>query len=506
MDDFSYENMGICYFNGEFGPFNVGVVGIGPAIKVLTNIIYNDVFREFLPEMNLTAISDAVPEVAAETYGTVCPEYSTFQEMLAVHPEINLIVEIKGDRAIRTMLRQTLPDSVALLDHREVIFLCGLHDMAVVKGNYMNHMDNQRTLIQSIIDEIREDIFLMDKAGTVEDINRIVWQRANQSRSDLLGKPCYHAARLVDGSKFCKTLDPACPFHKTLKSGKKEEALVTRINSNGLLQYYRLYSYPIFDIRGNMSHIMVMHRDITERTHREKFQQQRDKFTIIGEMSTYLAHEIRNPLSAVGGFANALLRSPDLGAKEKEKAQIIVDETKRLDRLLTNMLDFVRPTRSPGGTTDIGSVCSDVVELMEIGYGERGYTMEIKTQTEVPAVKGDADAVKQCLVNLIKNSMEAMPEGGGITLSLSLTDGEVILDVTDQGVGMSEQEQEKVFSPFYTTKEDGSGLGLALIKKLIEENDGTVELTSKPGEGTTVSLHLQPALDVQDLKAAECCA
>lgn len=504
MNDFTYENMGICYWNGDLGPFNVGVVGTGPTLKILINIIYNEAFREFLPEMVLTAVSNVDEKEDFKKYDTSCPVYPTHEEMLAAHPEINLVVEITGNRSICSCLRQSLPDTIALLDHREVIFLCGLHDMAVVKGNYMNHMDNQRTLIQSIIDEIREDIFLLDKNGVVVDLNRIVWQRANRPRKELLGKPCWRAARLMDGSPFCHSLDAACPFHKTLESGKKEESLVTRINASGLLQYYRVYAYPIFDMRGNMTHIMVMHRDITERTHREKYQQHRDKFTIIGEMSTYLAHEIRNPLSAVGGFANSLLRSPCLGEKEKEKAQIIVDETRRLDRLLTNMLDFARPTRVPGKTVDILAVCADAVELMEIGYGGQGYHMDIRSEDTLPAVLGDADAFKQCLVNLIKNSIEAMPDGGIVSLDLSLADCEVVLKVTDQGAGMTEQEQDKVFSPFYSTKDGGSGLGLAMIKKIIEEHGGTVELASKPGEGTTVSLHFQPALGIDDRTAAEC--
>ncbi|MBG0788918.1 MAG: PAS domain-containing protein [Desulfovibrionaceae bacterium] len=497
MKDFTYENMGICHWNGDLAAFNIGVVGTGSALKVLANIIYNEAFREFLPDMNMVAVSNVGNGEDFDEYDTPCPVYGTFEEMLAAHPDINLVVELTGDQELRSRLRKTLPDNISLLDHREVIFLCGLHDMALIKGNYMNNLNNQRTLIQSIIDEIREDIFLLDKSGTVVDLNRIVWRRANRPRSELLGKPCWNAARLMDGSPFCKSLDPVCPFHKTLKSGRKEEALVTRINASGLLQYYRLYAYPIFDMRGDMSHIMVMHRDITERTHREKYQQHRDKFTIIGEMSTYLAHEIRNPLFAVGGFANSLLRSPNLGKKEKEKAQIIVDETRRLDRLLTNMLDFVRPTHVPGGTVDILAVCSDVVELMDIGYGSRGFNLDVRSAGQIPAVHCDPDAFKQCLVNLIKNSIEAMPDGGTVTLDLSLVEGEVVVKVIDKGVGMNEQEQDRAFSPFYTTKNGGSGLGLAMIKKLIEENGGTVELASRPGQGTTVSLHLQPALDIQ---------
>ncbi|WP_207261346.1 ATP-binding protein [Desulfovibrio sp. Huiquan2017] len=496
MDDFAYENLGICYWNGTLGPFNVGVVGTGSMLQVLLDIIYNEAFREFLPEMCLAAISDTGPGVTLPEDCETCPVYPTYREMLDAHPEINLVVEITGDRSIAARLRHELGESISLIDHRELIFLCGLHDMAVVKGHYMNSLDHQRTLIQSIIDEIREDIFLLDKSGTIQDLNRTVWQRAGVPRKELLGKQCWEAARLRDGSPFCSQLDPACPFHKTLLSGRKEEAMVTRVNGSGLLQYYRLYAYPIFDMRGHMSHIMVMHRDITERTQREKYQQQQDKLAIIGEISTYLAHEIRNPLYAVGGFANALLRSPKLDEQEREKVQIIVEETRRLDKLLTNMLNFVRPTPGPGAAVDMVAVCHDVAELMDVGYGRQGYNILVRPDEHMPAVQGDADALKQCLVNILKNSIEAMPGGGEIFIDLTMDEGDVVVRIIDTGTGMSETELDRAFNPFYSTKADGNGLGLALIKKIIEETGGSVSLASRPHKGTTVTLRLQPAVDV----------
>ncbi|SDL57856.1 Signal transduction histidine kinase [Maridesulfovibrio ferrireducens] len=498
MTEFSQDNMRLCYWNGSINPFIIGIVGVGLELKVLLDIINNDVFREFIPEMKLVAISDVHQKkdtLALHELGI--PSYNTYVEMLEVHSEINLVIEMTGSVDMFSSLRKYLPESISLMDHREIVFFCGLHDMALVKGNYKNNLAHQQVLIQSIIDEIREDIFLMDKNGCVVDINSVVWRRAEIPKAELIGKTCWNAARLRDGSTFCDQFDPECPFHKTLKSGKKEESLVTKVNSDGLLQYYRLYAYPIFDMRGKMSHIMVMHRDITERTHREKHQNQRDKLAVIGEMSTYLAHEIRNPLFAIGGFANSLFKSSCLNEKDREKVQIIVEETKRLDRLLTNMLNFVRSSHTSRKELDIVSVVQGAAELMSIGYGQQGYRIEVCSVSPLPNVLGDEDALKQCIVNLIKNAVEAMPEGGDITLSLDLHDGDVVLQVTDTGVGMNDHEQDRVFNPFYSTKEDGSGLGLAMIKKIVEELGGRVELASKPGHGTTVSLFLPPALDVE---------
>jgi signal transduction histidine kinase len=315
-------------------------------------------------------------------------------------------------------------------------------------------------------------------------------------RKELLGKPCWHAARLSDGSQFCSQLDPVCPFHKTLASGQKEEALVTRVNREGLLQYYRIYAYPILGVRGEMTHVMVMHRDITKRTLQEKHQNQRDKLAIVGEMSTYLAHEIRNPLFAIGGFANALVRSPNLTESDREKATILVEETRRLDVMLTSMLNFVRASELKIHEMDILAVSRSAAELMTIGYGSQGYSIEVRASAPLPAVLGDEDTLKQCIANIIKNSIEAMPGGGVVELDIELAGDNVALHVRDSGTGMDKSGLESAFNPFHSTKEGGYGLGLAVIKKKIEELGGRVEIASRLGEGTTVTLFLPAALDV----------
>jgi len=491
-----------CYWNGAMDPFKVGIIGAGPSLKVLMDIIFNDVFREFVPEMQLVAMSDVHGvEIEGASSDVIVPTYNTFHDMLSSHPEINLIIEMTGRAGLLSQLRMQIPESVSVMDYREIVFFCGLHDMTLVKGHFRNNLAHQQTLMKSIMDEIQEDIILMSKKGEIVDLNRNVWERSGIAREELIGKPCWHAARLRDGSNFCHHFDAACPFHKTLQSGQKEETLVTRVNREGLLQYYRLYSYPIYDIRSNMSHIMVMHRDITKRTYREKHQHQRDKLAIIGEMSTYLAHEIRNPLFAIGGFANSLFKSSELSAKDREKAEIIVQETGRLDRMLTSMLNFSRPSKTIEQDIDLLDVSQSAAELMTIGYSKHGYSIEISSSSPLPSIRGNEDAMKQCVINLIKNSIEAMPQGGTVLLNLSFDGDYVILQVIDTGVGMSEQELGRVFNPFYSTKEDGSGLGLAMIKKIVEEHGGKVELTSTFGQGTTVSLFLPPSLDVDTPEA-----
>ena len=135
---------------------------------------------------------------------------------------------------------------------------------------------------------------------------------------------------------------------------------------------------------------------------------------------------------------------------------------------------------------------------MDVGYGRQGYSIAIRAEDHLPSVQSDADSLKQCLVNIIKNSIEATPEGGEIEVALAMGEGDVVVRITDQGSGMSETELDRAFNPFYSTKADGNGLGLPLIKKIIEESGGSVTLASRPGQGTTVTLHLPPAVDVEN--------
>ncbi|WP_243545390.1 sensor histidine kinase [Pseudodesulfovibrio tunisiensis] len=493
MTDFAYDSLGTCYWDGNETGFNIGIVGNRSGFDAILDVIFNNAFHEFFPDMRLVALSELNFPLRPHQNVTV-PVYRSWQAMLDKHHDINLVVELTGSQRKLTNIRRNLPDDVSLMDHREVVFFCGLHDMALVKGHFRDDSERQRVLLKSIIDEIREDIFLLDKSGNVVDLNRPVWQRAGLRRKDLLGHQCWEAARLPDGSAFCDCLVPSCPFYRTLASETKDEAMMTRVDRNGQLRYYRIYSYPLFDIRGHMTHVMIMHRDITDRTYREKHQQKRERLAVVGEMSTYLAHEIRNPLFAIGGFANSLFKSKTISDKDREKAAILVEETKRLDTMLTSMLKFVRPTASADEASDLCAVLKDTIELMSIGYAGQGYEFEVHCSQEMPKVAGSAETIKQCLVNLIKNALEAMPSGGIVEVTAELRGDSVALAVHDTGTGMSEKEMDRAFSPFFSTKNGGSGLGLAMIKKIVEELGGSVRLESRQGQGTTVTLLLPPAM------------
>jgi PAS domain S-box-containing protein len=489
-----------CLLDSEELEFKVGIVGAGPGFKSILEIISSDTYSEFLPVMRVSALAEP-----GEHKGKIkklteegVPLYPSCEEMIENHPEINLVVELVGKPHRVRQIRKALPDNVSFIDHNSAVFLCGLHSMLVSSEHFKTNMERHRALFRAVIDEVKEDILLLDRNRRVVDMNKNVLERAGMSKEELTGKHCWDVQCLDLDKHFCGGPDRQCPFDTTLKTREAAESLVTRVDQEGRLRYFRVYTYPVFNRYGGLDYVMVLRRDITRRTWRERHQQQREKLSVIGEMSTYLAHEMRNPLFAIGGFTKSLLKSEEMSEKDREKLDIINQEVDRLDKLLTSVLNFARPEELESAAADLSEVARDTADLMKIGYAGRGYDFELELQEELPRVRGEAEMLKQCLINLLKNAVEAMPGGGSVTLRAELRDDWVVLEVEDRGKGMSEAEMEKAFSPFYSTKEQGYGLGLAMIKKIVEDFGGRVEIQSQEGRGTTVTLFLAPVLAVDE--------
>jgi len=488
-----------CLWELDGKVFRIGILGTGPGFRSIMDIIHNETYQEFMPPMRLEAVAEPGPSRARLEHvrRTGAPVYDTLEEMLAKHPDLDMVVELVGSRPQKN-LRERLPDHISLVDHTASIFLCGLHDMAKVTAHCQVNLDRQRVLLQTIVDEFKEDILVLTPDGRVVDMNKNVAERARISKATLIGHRCWEIQSQPDGSRFCNGPEPTCPLQETVATGKQAETLVTRVDKQGRLQYFRIYSYPIRNPFGSLTHVMIIHRDITDRTRRERRQQQSDKLALIGEMSTYLAHEIRNPLFAIAGFTNSLLKSSNLEDKEQDKLRIIKEEAARLDHLLTSILNFARPSKPLEGKADLADMARSTVELMSIGYSKQGYTFRLDCQENLPMARAEPEAAKQCLVNLLRNSMEAMEDGGEIVILTRLHGDTVQLLVTDSGCGMSEKELEQVFSPFFTTKEKGCGLGLAMIKKIMEELGGSIDIASVEGKGATVTLQFPAVLSAPE--------
>ncbi len=227
---------------------------------------------------------------------------------------------------------------------------------------------------------------------------------------------------------------------------------------------------------------------------REGEMRRREKLSALGRMAAGVAHDVRNPLHSIGLTLSNLQETgrPLEEARGKEfdrSVELMKEEIRRLDRLVENFLRFARSDRAARTPVDLAQLARDTMQLVEKEAARRGVRVQVDTGAGLSPISGDLESIRSSILNLVLNSFEAMPEGGTLTLAVSESDGEARLEVADTGRGIPEAEQERVFEFAYTTREDGHGLGLAMVHQVVvEDHGGRVQLTSLPGEGTRVLL------------------
>ena len=214
----------------------------------------------------------------------------------------------------------------------------------------------------------------------------------------------------------------------------------------------------------------------------------REKLAVLGQMSALVSHELRNPLGAISNAAYFLkITHSDADEITKEYLEIIAGEVRSADRIISDLLDFTR-TRAPD-RKEIG-----VSELMAQVLAKRPPPEGVEVTTEIapdlPPVYVDTHQIRQVLGNLVTNAYQAMPEGGDLSIRAQVEEGVVALSVADTGMGISEENMAKLFEPLFTTKAKGLGLGLMVVKNLVEANGGSIEVESEVGKGSTFTVRL----------------
>jgi PAS domain S-box-containing protein len=350
---------------------------------------------------------------------------------------------------------------------------------------------SERGLLSAVIDQMPDDIVILDASGRVADVNRAAMDRLGGNREDFLGRPCGEALKGFEGMA-CPEGDPSA--WPELRAGRAVSRTHSVVEEGGALRYFKADFYPVMGEGRELAHVLAVRRDVTQRAYMERRLRQSEKLAAVGELSTYVAHEIRNPMFAIAGFANSLLRSGSLDEKARAKVSIILEESNRLDKILKNLLNFARPTQGHSGQMDVNAVAAQTMELLALGCQKQGVEATVEAAPGLPKAKGDPELIKQCIINMAKNSMEAMPDGGRLTLRTYARGDGVVLEVADSGAGIAPEHLDQVFNPFFSTKDKGSGLGLAMTKKILDELGGSVEIESEQGKGTTVRLALPPWL------------
>ena len=227
--------------------------------------------------------------------------------------------------------------------------------------------------------------------------------------------------------------------------------------------------------------------DIRERKRVQEQLRRSERLSALGQMAARVAHEIRNPLSSIKGFARFFAeKAPEGGGKEI--AFTMMEEVDRLNRVVTELLDFARPsplTLKPG---DIREVIERAMRLTEDDSRKKGITATFTAPSDLPAISMDFEHLTQVFLNLFINAFQAMSQGGRLAVTAAIQGSRIAVTISDTGQGMAPDVLKNIFAPYYTTKPAGTGLGLAIVLKILEEHGCEIKVDSTPGRGTTFTL------------------
>ncbi len=238
---------------------------------------------------------------------------------------------------------------------------------------------------------------------------------------------------------------------------------------------------PILEEDDQCQGAVIVLRDLREIKQLEEKVRRSEKLAAIGKLAAGVAHEIRNPLSSIRGFAQFLSQGLKDSPKEQAYAQTMVSEVDRINRVVTDLLTFARPTTAEAVPADVTELVEHCVRLVQADADSRNITLR-RNITDLSKVRLDTNQLTQALLNLLLNAMQAVESGGTIEIGAALkpSDDRLLLWVEDNGAGIQPDKFEKIFDPFYTTRAKGTGLGLAIVHKIVENHQGEIGVESPP--------------------------
>jgi len=355
-------------------------------------------------------------------------------------------------------------------------------------------LDFSKSYLESILSNITQGILFIDLNGMVTTCNSAAEKILGMASPDIL----YHTfgdlfADEAFGFSFKQALQSKkAPQGAFLtwegKQGDKVEleVEVAFVGTNGS---HSAVAGP--SSQTSIQGVLILLHNMTEFRRLQIAANRVDRLKDLGEMAAHVAHEIRNPLGGIRGFASLLQQDLKDKPELEQMAGQIVEATDGLNKVVTQVLNYTRSLQPSYESLDLVPFLDEIIQLV---CADKSFNPKIDCQYEVGSktllIPGDANLLKSAFLNLLVNALQAMPEGGILKTSLSQRDDKAVIAISDTGVGIAEENLDKIFSPFFTTKEKGNGLGLAEVYKVIQAHSGVIEVVSCVGKGTTFTLKI----------------
>lgn len=322
-----------------------------------------------------------------------------------------------------------------------------------------------------------------DSQGHITSVNDNFCEISKYSREELLGKDHRILNSGFHSKEFFKEL------WRTIGSGKVWKGELRNKAKDGTFYWVDTTIVPFLNDQGKPYQYLAIRNDITERKKTEEVLHRQDKLAAVGQLAAGVAHEIRNPLTSMKGYAE-FLQLDEQDPERQEFLNIILDEIERVNTIVEDFMVLAKPKAVELEEKNIVPVIKNVVSLLEFEARKKNVRIDFDCNHEIIQVECDENRLKQVFLNFIKNGIEAMPEGGDIIVRTIIEENNVQISIQDTGIGISAEKLKKLGEPFFTTKKNGNGLGLMVSFKIIEGHNGRVFVESEPNKGTTFNIVL----------------
>jgi PAS domain S-box-containing protein len=360
-----------------------------------------------------------------------------------------------------------------LVDDKKVI-QCNIRDITERK-----RAEEERARLAMAIEHAVEAVVVTDCRGAIEYVNPAFQQITGYTREEVIGGNPRILKSDVHDEAFYKNL------WDTLGRGDVWSGRFTNKKKDGRLYEEEGTISPVFDGAGKLVGYVAIKRDITERLNLERAAEYNRQLAQIGELTSGVVHELRNPLAVISGTAELLQRKLEAANPIKKSVDVIMMEAKHLERAIAQFLGFARPFELVIVSCKPEVVVERTRKLCESRAAAKHVTLDVKDGLELPEFKADPARLAQAVVNIVNNAIDAAPTDGCVVMSVASDDKDILFEVTDNGPGIHLEPNEDIFKPFFTRKDTGTGLGLSIARRIVSAHGGTITFTNRIEGGST---------------------
>ena len=494
---------------------NLAIVGGGRACKYFLDLLRSESFTYL--KINIVGVCDINPEAEGLVLAKELGIYTTnnFQDLFKIK-DLDSIIELTGKEDVLLEIIRLRPTGVGVLEHNIGRLMRKLFEVDQRLRSAEEQLVFEKNFSDFLIQQSTAAIVILNTDFEIVETNDPYLKAVNKSKEDVIGGYCYEISHGYGVPCSSSRPDMKCPLVETLRTGRSSHVIHEHPEPGGHFKFCNLVTYPLRNQNGEIYQIIEVWRDITEqlsyrwdkrvkelKSDLQKLVQE-DRMISLGKLAASCSHEINNPIQGLLTFSYLMQEilaegrpSPKDLEQFKKHLSFMSKELERCGNIISGLLSFARESPREYKEIDLNEVLEAVLALTKHKMELRNVHLTTRLHPGLLRLQGDERELQQCFLNLIFNSIEAMPNGGQLRIisDLNRDKNNVRVEVHDTGYGISKENLEHIFDPFFTTKGQGkgTGLGLSIVYGVTKNHKGNIKINSKVGEGSSFVLEF-PAL------------